>query len=87
MSTKVLLPQIANPRPVCSNNFHAVHSFLALLPLPPQYLYLLGVRVWSIRERRKVDAQVSICFLFLVISVALRVSARSQSLWRVQERM
>ena len=58
-----------------------------LLSLLSQCLYLLGVRVWSCRERRKVDAQVSICFLFLVISVALGVSARLQSLWRVQERM
>lgn len=62
-------------------------SFPALLPTPPQCLYLLGVRVWGSRASRRGDAQVSICFLFSVISVALRVSARSQSLRRVQERM
>ena len=32
MSTKVLLLQIVNPRPVCSNDFSAVHSFLTFLP-------------------------------------------------------
>lgn len=86
MSTKVLLLQIVNPRPVCSNDFPAVHSFLTFLP------YSLNVCIYwgwgcGAAERRKVDAQVSICFLFLVISVALGVSARLQSLWRVQERM
>lgn len=32
MSTKVLLLQIVNPRPVCSNDFPAVHSFFTFLP-------------------------------------------------------
>lgn len=49
VSTKVLLLQIVNPRPVCSNNFPAVHSFLTFLL--SQCLYLLGVRVWSCREK------------------------------------
>lgn len=85
ISTKVLLPETANPRPACSNNFLQFAPSCSLFP-SPQCLYL-GVRAWGGRERRKEDAQVTIRFLFGVISVASRESARLQSLWRAEKRM
>lgn len=53
ISNRVLLPHIANPWPICSHNFSAARSYPALHPLPPQCLYLLVVRLWGSRERKK----------------------------------
>lgn len=53
ISTRVLLPQIANPRPICFHSFSAAWLYPAVHPLPPQCLCLLVVRVWGSRERKK----------------------------------